>query len=174
VGILVDDDVLFHEGWVERYVSLIEDLQLHHLTWNDKRKFEDLKLTRPDSEALKAFSYINRKGHDLIKHPGSSGIFLTFTPDLIEKIGYFKVMPGKIGNEHQHFTLRANRAGMIGHPIDLADSFELIEHIGVLEEGANLENKIKIHSVSNEFHQRERKNSGLNKKDLHGYFPCQE
>ncbi len=174
VGILVDDDVLFHDGWIEVYIQLIEDFQLHHLAWNDKRIFENLKITKPSSGALKSFSYVKKKGYDLIKHPGTCGIFLTFTPALIEKIGYFKVMPGKIGNEHQHFTLRANRAGMIGHPIDLVNSYEFIEHIGVLDIDQDIANQTIIHSVSDEFRQRENKNSGLNMTDFDRFFPCQE
>lgn len=170
VGILVDDDVLFHQGWIETYIKLIEDFQLHHFAWNDKRIFENLKITKPTSGALRSFSYTNSKGYELFKHPGTCGIFLTFTPALIKKIGYFKVMPGKIGNEHQQFTLRANRAKMIGHPIDLINSYEFIEHIGVDKDS---EDAI-IHSVSDAFREKENKNIGLNSKDTEKYFPCTE
>ena len=174
VGVLVDDDVFFHDGWINVYTKLIEDLQLHHFTWNDRRIFENLKITKPSSGALKSFSYVQKKGYDLFKHPGTCGIFLTFTPELIEKIGYFKVMPGKIGNEHQHFTIRANRSGMIGPPVDLINSYEFIEHIGVLDAELDINDQAIIHSVSDEFREKENKNSGFNMTDTDRYFSCIE
>jgi len=173
LGALVDDDVFFHDDWISTYIKYIEDFQLHHHTWHDKRKLEHLKTIKPNSGALKAFSYKTRKGYDLFTHSGGCGIFLTFTPKLIESIGYFKVMPGKIGNEHQHFTLRANVAGFIGRPQDLINSYEFIEHIGVLNKDETTDQHV-IHSVSDSFREKENKNSGLNVKDTDKYFPCIE
>lgn len=176
LGILVDDDVLYHQNWIETYTKYIEDFQIHHHAWNDKRIFEHLKIDRPNIGALKSFSYINKKGYDLFTHPGSCGIFLTFTPLLIKKIGYFKVMPGKYGSEHQHFTLRANKAGLIGHPQELVNSYEYIEHIGVFDHNASVgeQQTQMLRSVSDDFLANEPKNTGLNNKDIDGYFPCIE
>jgi len=129
VGILVDDDVFFHKHWLETYINYIEDFQLHHHAWNDKRIFENLKVERPDSGALKSFSYIEKKGYKLFKHPASCGIFLTFTPKLIETIGYVN---------------------------------------------ADISEQEIIHSVSEHVREKENKNSGLNNKDLNGYFQCIE
>jgi len=177
VGILVDDDVYFYEGWLKTYTKYIEDFQLHHHAWNDRRIFEYLRKAKPDAGALKSFAYLKpKKGYRLFRHPASCGIFLTFTPKLIEKIGYFKVMPGKYGGAHQHFTIRANKTGLMSHPQDLVNSYELIEHIGVLDRNVSYakQQHAFLKSVSDETLEKESINAGLRNQDVDRYIPCTE
>jgi len=154
LGFLADDDVLFKNG-------------------NDIREFEKLKINAPNSNSLKTFRKVSINGFKLFKHNGASGVLLSFTPKLIDTIGYFKVMPGKIGSEHIHFTRRANKAKLIGQPVDFEDSWKLIEHIGMIKDSKS-EKVHVIHSVTDEFRKKECINNSLAFKDLEKYVEFED
>ena len=63
---------------------------------------------------------------------------------------------------------------MIGPPVDLINSYEFIEHIGVLDAELDINDQAIIHSVSDEFREKENKNSGFNMTDTDRYFSCIE
>lgn len=127
-GFLVDDDVVFHPGWLEAYVALMTAQDIHHIAgfarqhyFPEGPKWQQLKL---EYQQLGEFK--------LLKHRGAHGHFLTFTPELIEKIGFFNVYPGKMGGWHANFTYRAARSGVgkVSQTYDFADADRFIEHIG--------------------------------------------
>jgi len=171
VGILVDDDVWYGNGWIEAYSKVIEDLQIHHLAWcNDKHLFYGEKEERKKRNIVE----FEEKGHQLLRHIAAAGIFLTFTPKLIEQIGYFKVFPGKIGGEHIQFTRRAWKKGLIKYPIDIAQSFRYIKHLGYLIDEGHITDDLILSSVSSETLLTEKINFGAPNKDLDGKPPCIE
>ena len=96
-------------------------------------------LVHPKNE-WKKFGYIktNMNGEEIMKHSGGGvGCWLSFTPELIKKIGYFKVMEGKYGYEHINFTHRCIYHNMIPHGCDIVDPFSYMDHIGFEPVGYN-------------------------------------
>ncbi len=128
IGFLLDDDVSCQRGWLEQYTAFCRSMNVHHVAGFAKQHFFP---EGPKWQELN-MRYESHGKWRIIKHRGAHGHLLTFTPELIEKIGYFKVYPGKMGGWHANFTYRAVRAGLGGFPwaVDLADGEKYIEHIG--------------------------------------------
>lgn len=55
---------------------------------------------------------------------------MTITREMVDTIGYFKVLPNKYGHEHTEYTLRAIRNNFASGFIDIINSEEyIIPHI---------------------------------------------
>jgi len=171
VGILVDDDVWFGKGWVEAYCELIEKMQLHHVVWSNEKH---LYPNEPEKRKACRIGSFQKNGLNLFRHIASAGIFMTFTPHIIEKVGYFKVLPGKFGAEHLHFTRRIFKAKLITQPIDLEGSYRFIRHLGYPEGVDEITSEIMTRSLSAETMKKELINHGLSRVDLDKYYPCIE
>ena len=128
LGFLIDDDVEFYSGWVDAYYNMIENMNLGHVAAFIPEQYYPRKMWHK-----KGLRFFSNQGIKLLKHRGHHGCFLSFTPQLIEKIGYFKVFPGKFGLEHWNFTYRALQVDQYGYVMDLADSSEYLKHIGHAE-----------------------------------------
>lgn len=116
--VLSDDDLeVLKPGLLEHLeeISQKEGERHIHLKWNDADP--DLKNNRISASLL---GLKNRgwdkdfptKGYtdDLTFHAGCQGIFLWFTREIIEKIGYFPAMPSKYGAEHAVYSAQAQMA----------------------------------------------------------------
>lgn len=128
IGYLADDDVLFHRGWLEAYTGFSRSEDVHHIAGFASRHFF------PEGPRWRDLNvgYETVGNWPVIRHRGAHGHFLSFTAELIRRIGYFRVYPGKMGGWHANFTYRAVRAGLgsVRWPVDLADSDRFLEHIG--------------------------------------------
>jgi hypothetical protein len=166
IGFLADDDVLYKNGCLEKYCDVILKGQIHHIGFCQMHP-----LVHPKNEWTK-FGYIktNINGQEIMKHGGGGvGCWLSFTPELIKKIGYFKVMTGKYGYEHINFTHRCIYHNMIPHGCDIVDPFSYMDHIGFEPVGYNKFNK--SHSISEETRVTENtKNKYEWKKNLDKYI----
>lgn len=169
-GFLMDDDVLYKDYCFEKYVEAMEKTGLSHMGFCQMPE-----LVHPKAEWKKMGYYETKLGnHAIMRHGGGGvGCLLSFTPNLIKNIGYFKVMPGKYGYEHINFTYRTIQQGHIPFASDIVDSSSYIEHIGFEPIGYNKFNK--SHSITEEYRKAENsKNKNLWKKDLDKYESCIE
>lgn len=170
IGFLADDDVLYKEGCLEEYCLTIIKGNIHHIGYCQMHP-----LVHPKNE-WKKMGYIKTEynGQKIMKHGGGGvGCWLSFTPELIKKIGYFKVMKGKYGYEHINFTHRCITQKMIPYAMDIIDPIRVIDHIGFEPIGYNKFNK--SHSITEEYRKEEnKKNKNEWKKDLDKYIKCIE
>ena len=142
IGILLDDDVSYYTDCFEKYVESMIKCNLHHMLYCQMDE-----TIRPKNQWKKHQYYkVKINNHYVMRHRGRGvGCLLTFTPELIDKIGYFKVMSGKYGYEHINFTYRAIESKLISNAYDIMDSEKYIDHIGFEHIG---EGKFKkIHSI---------------------------
>jgi len=153
IGFLADDDLLYKNNCLEKYTNFIYKTQCHHLI----ASYPHPKV-HPDWNKM---NYIldNYKGEKIRRHGGGVGYFLSFTPKLIEKIGYFKILPGKFGSEHINFSKRVIKMGIADFHFDIDNSVDYVEHIGFWPLAENLYGK--CHSISK---KNQKKSSQLNKK----------
>ena len=170
IGFLCDDDILYKPMCLEKYVDAMVKGGLSHMGFCQMNPIVDL----PETWNKRGFVKVKINQAEVMKHKGRGvGCLLTFTPDLIKKIGYFKVFPGTYGYEHINFTYRCINQGFIPHAVDILDSLNYIDHISFEPIG---EKKYKkIHSISEELRVKENnKNKNLYLNDLNSYVECIE
>jgi hypothetical protein len=170
IGFLMDDDVEYKDNWLDKYVSTIKNGNIHHMSYCQMPE-----LVHPKNE-WKKMGYYQDSINDIsiMRHGGGGvGCLLTFTPELIDKIGYFKVMNGKYGYEHINFTHRAIYHGLIPFVSDIIDSYKYIDHIGFQPIGYNKFKK--SHSIDDDYRKKENsKNYQDWQKNLHIIEKCFE
>lgn len=170
IGFLADDDVLYKNGIIEKYVNTISNANIHHMGFCQMHP-----LVHPKNEWEK-MGYIETiyNGEKVMKHGGGGvGCWLSFTPELIKHIGYFKVMDGKYGYEHINFTLRCIYHKMIPFAIDIVEPLNYIDHIGFEPVGYNKFKK--NHSITEEYRISENnKNKKIYKDNLDTYVELRE
>ena len=166
IGFLADDDVLYKNNCLEEYCNCILKGKIHHIGFCQMHQ-----LVHPKNEWEK-MGYIKTQinGQVVMKHGGNGvGCWLSFTPELIKKIGYFKVMPGKYGYEHINFTKRCIHHKIIPFGCDIIDPFTYLDHIGFEPDSYNKFNK--THSISEQYRKSENaKNKDLFMKNLDEYI----
>jgi hypothetical protein len=67
----------------------------------------------------------------LLKSTQLNGCFMTLTREMVEKIGYYKILPNRYGHEHTEYTLRAIREGFASGFMDLDGSDTYIKLHGL-------------------------------------------
>ena len=169
IGYLADDDLLYKEGCIEKYTNTILLGKIHHIGFCQMNP-----LVHPKNEWEK-FGYVKDKINnvEIMKQKGGNGCWLSFTPELIKKIGYFKVNKGKYGYEHLNFTHRCIYHKMIPFAIDIINPFKFIDHIGFEAIGYNMFKK--NHSICENYRKSENmKNKDEWKKDFKKYVELTE
>ena len=170
IGFLADDDVLYKKNFMHKYLDIILKAKIHHIGYIQMHP-----IVHPKEEWEK-FGYVksNINNVEVMKHNGSGvGCWLSFTPELIKKIGYFKVMEGKYGYEHINFTHRCVHQKIIPHACDIIDSLDYMDHIGFEPVGYNQYNK--NHSIEESLRKSENnKNKKIWNKNLDEYIPLIE
>lgn len=170
IGFLMDDDVEYKLDCLDKYVESIIKCQLHHMSYTQMNP-----IVHP-IKIWESMGYIETTINNIkvMKHKGKGvGCLLTFTPDLINKIGYFKVMEGKYGYEHINFTYRSLNCNMIPFVSDICNVNKYIDHIGF--EAVGLNKFKKSHSITEQYRKNENnKNKNEWNKDLDKYESCIE
>jgi hypothetical protein len=170
IGFLMDDDVEYKLDCLDKYIEVIIKCQLHHMSYTQMNPIVHPK------EMWESMGYIETTINDfrIMKHQGRGvGCLLSFTPELINKIGYFKVMEGKYGYEHINFTYRALNQNMIPFVSDIVDVEKYIDHIGF--EAVGLNKFKKSHSIGEQYRKTENnKNKFEWQKCLDKYEACIE
>jgi len=170
IGFLMDDDVEYKLNCMDKYVEAILSCNLHHMSYTQMNPIVHPKETWESMGYIK--SDINN--FEIMKHHGKGvGCLLSFTPELINKIGYFKVMEGKYGYEHINFTYRALEQKMIPFVSDIVDVDKYIDHIGF--EAIGLNHYKKSHSITEQFRKTENNKNRIEwNKGLDRYEHCIE
>lgn len=170
IGFLMDDDIDYKLDCLDKYVEAILKCQLHHMSYTQMNPIVHPKTLWEQMGYIKT----EIKGHHIMNHRGRGvGCLLTFTSELIKKIGYFKVMEGKYGYEHINFTYRALEQKMIPFVSDIVDVEHYIDHIGF--EAVGINQYKKSHSIGEEYRKSEnQKNKDEWNKCLDKYEECIE
>lgn len=99
-GFLCDDDLLFNnKEWADFYVDGIQQSGIQHFCFYP---FSDYREVFYKDKWVRFGTW-------------APGAFLTITPQLIETIGYYKILPAKLGHEHTNYYLRAIKYGFTPH-----------------------------------------------------------
>jgi GT2 family glycosyltransferase len=111
VGFLAEDDVVFHDGWDAAYVSAMERSNIHHMSWYEHDPRDPV---------------VACNGGLVTATGGLLGLLLTMTPEVLRRVGGFKVLPRRYGYEHIQWTYRAVLAGLAPFPCDVVGSHRYI------------------------------------------------
>ena len=121
IGFLAEDDILFKDGWQEAYTAAMKSSQIQHFSWYNGTPTD--KVVACNGSLVTATS-------------GLLGLLLTFTPEVLTRVGGFKVLPHRYGFEHIQWTYRNILAGLAPFPCDIVDSHRFIaKHPALLVRG---------------------------------------
>uniref|UniRef100_A0A6C0ACQ7 UDP-glucose/GDP-mannose dehydrogenase dimerisation domain-containing protein n=1 Tax=viral metagenome TaxID=1070528 RepID=A0A6C0ACQ7_9ZZZZ len=99
-GFILNDDILLNKDWDNKYFEASQKTNIKHMCCN---------LNTKDTQDLVYENYNFKTNGNVLK---SNGILLTFTPEIIKKVGYFDEESFKVrGQSHLDFSLRCCRAG---------------------------------------------------------------
>lgn len=112
LGFLAEDDIAFSPGWWNAYAEAHEATGIHHFSW----AWDD----DPSGLMRKAECLI--QGYAVVHTSHVNGMFLTFTPTVLQLVGGFKILPAIWGHEHTHWTRRIVYAGLAPFYADVIDS----------------------------------------------------
>jgi len=115
IGFLADDDLLYKDKrWFEAYEHAINVTGIHHFSFfYEKTACREEKI---NNLLIRCTPHVN-------------GCFLTFTKELIDKIGYFKILSYRYGHEHSNFSVRTTKLTQHKHFYDIKDSGKYIDLI---------------------------------------------
>ncbi|BCS83202.1 putative glycosyltransferase [Cotonvirus japonicus] len=110
IGFLADDDIIYNKGWQQMYVSNIIETGIQHFCY--------WPLNIPAT-----VNHAEYKSTILVKPKNAiSGCLMSFTREIIEKVGYFRIYPYIYGYEHEDFTYRCVNNGFIDAVTDVYPS----------------------------------------------------
>lgn len=115
VGFLSEDDIQFHPGWAEAYLTAHAKTDIEHFCWVSDTFFR--RLTKTPRQ---------QNGFTVVEPSRLNGVFLTVTPRVLSTVGGFRVLPRPWGHEHIHWTRRIVKAGLAPFPCDIAHSNRVI------------------------------------------------
>jgi glycosyltransferase involved in cell wall biosynthesis len=113
IGFLADDDMEYRKGWESLYIDSMKKAKIPHFSFFTGGEVET----------------VEHNGHRINKTPLLCGSLLTFTKNLIDRVGYFKVLPYKYGHEHTNFTTRSILMKEIPFFCDVVDSDKFLNII---------------------------------------------
>lgn len=112
IGFIAEDDIAFSRGWADEYVFAHKATSIHHFSW----AWDD----DPSGEMRKELQHVG--GYPVVKTSRVNGVLLTFTPQVVEKVGGFAIAPCAWGHEHTHWTRRIVQAQLSPCFADIVDS----------------------------------------------------
>jgi GT2 family glycosyltransferase len=114
IGFLADDDLIFKRPDVFLvYATAVMKTGIPHFCY--------FEVDHPNE-----VENVIINGHEIRKTRFIMGSFMTFTPELIEKVGWFRVFDYKYGHEHSNFTLRCVEQKHIPFFCDIINPFDYI------------------------------------------------
>jgi len=117
-GFLIDDDILFKDkDWFKYYYDAYKKTNIHHFSF-----FQYKKTNINYKRTIKIINNIK-----LSYTSSVHGAFLTFTPEMINKMGYFKILKYKYGGGHVNFSIRAKKFGFCEEFTDLENALDLLD-----------------------------------------------
>lgn len=122
---LSDDDMVFKTPhWYKIYTNATHYTGIDHFCFAVPDESGKDKIPR------------NIQGYDVIQTPFVNGCLLAATRDIVDKIGYFKILPHKYGHEHGNYSSRAYK-----FTDGFFDACDSSKHIGLID-GSN-----EVHSI---------------------------
>lgn len=112
---LMDDDLNVKRDFINFYQKAIEVTKIQHFNYMVRKLHTE------------SWKDIHINSISLHKSPQLNGCFMTLTREMVEVIGYFKILPHRYGHEHTEFTLRAIEAGFSRRFVDVKGSDEYLE-----------------------------------------------
>ena len=112
VGFLADDDVEFRPGWHLPYLEAHARTGIEHFSWAWD---ED-----PSGRMRKVRRRVS--GFEIVRTSLVNGVLLTFTPRVVERVGGFRILPGRWGHTNTNWTRRILHAGLAPYFCDVVDS----------------------------------------------------
>jgi glycosyltransferase involved in cell wall biosynthesis len=103
---LLDDDIEVLPGWAENYVNAIEKTGIQHFQFC----INGLDGAKSAFDAREE----EMNGVRVYSRAGATGALITLTRECDEKVGYLKILPGRYGHSHCHYSKRMFKAGMCG------------------------------------------------------------
>jgi len=107
---LCNDDLLVTGDFVRAYAQAHDDLGVGLFCFCDFDKASPAISGNPESYKWVTYPW---RGYKVKMLPRMTGIMMSMTRAVIEKIGYFDTEFGKFGEEHCDFNIRARLAGFI-------------------------------------------------------------
>jgi glycosyltransferase involved in cell wall biosynthesis len=131
-GFKIDDDVIFMKpGWDDLYIQAAKASGYPHLCHSNWKAFTNLRRrTQPDFNPPPPHVDASDKGESIVDVWACHGCLFTFTPEVIEKIGYCDEPNFPIrGQWHIDYSIRACRAGLNdpNHFYDARDANQFID-----------------------------------------------
>lgn len=118
---LLDDDVhIINKDWCHVYIKAYNQTRIPHFCFYDN-SYMGVKTNKGEIKSI--------NGYDIILTPLVQGGMMTFTKELIDTVGYFKVFPEKLGHEHTHFTNKLIHKKIISGYTDIVDSDLMLRYI---------------------------------------------
>jgi len=111
IGFLVEDDILFAEGWDSAYVDAMRRSRIRHFSWYLPEEANRVVACNEEVVTITA---------------GLLGLLATFTREVVETVGGFKVLPHRYGFEHINWTYRIVHAGLAPFPADIFNSSRFV------------------------------------------------
>ena len=108
--LLCNDDLLVTGDFAKTYASAHVDLEVGMFCFCDFDKASPAISGKPESYKWTTYRC---RGYGVKFLPRFTGIMMSVTRELVEKIGYFDPEFGKFGEEHCDYTIRARMAGGI-------------------------------------------------------------
>jgi glycosyltransferase involved in cell wall biosynthesis len=116
IGFLAEDDIVFHEGWNEAYVTAMRLSGIQHFSWY---------LHEPANRVVAC------NGCLVTATSGLLGLLLTMSREVLADVGGFKILPHRYGYEHIQWTYRNILAGFAPFPCDILESYRYIGRNGL-------------------------------------------
>ncbi|AKI80097.1 putative glycosyltransferase [Acanthamoeba polyphaga mimivirus] len=112
IGFLADDDVLYCENWHNAYATSILNTKIDHFVYLPPQIYQSVlkKTTHNNIPVIECTS------------GGIAGCFMTFTPKIIQQIGYFRIYPYVYGCEHRDFSYRCLKNRLVPNIYDIENS----------------------------------------------------
>jgi len=137
IGFKVDDDVFFlKRGWDELYINAVRTTGKDHLIFFDQGYYKSLRrLYYSKCNCLNADGTIPEIARDVtqqlvahVPYTKIQGAFFTFTPRVVDAVGYLDETTFSVRQGHRDFSLRCCRAGFnnLSTPFDVAGSNDFI------------------------------------------------
>jgi glycosyltransferase involved in cell wall biosynthesis len=112
IGFIAEDDIAFFPGWFAAYRAAHEATGIHHFSWAWDQD--------PSGQMRKEIHDV--RGYPVVATTRVNGVFLSFTPSVLQKVGGFKILPAVWGHEHTQWTKRIVKAGLTPFFADIVDS----------------------------------------------------
>lgn len=111
---VADDDIIYTPGCFEKYIDAMNKTGIQHFSWFDFNRHDRKELT-----TINNFNVLRTFAHN--------GVFLVFTRNVVESIGYYKETPYNYGYEHAEYTNRCIKYEFAPFIADICDSNDYIK-----------------------------------------------